>query len=330
MKWLLLIIAGLLLWPSQAQGRERLFGYCEDGHQTVLTANIPSTTFVQRSYPPCRITVYAAGTTNLINNLCSDNLGSCTALGNPFTSTTTGYWFFYPRNGRYDVKFDSVGIAGCPAGVQCIATPYTHGDYLACDPQDSSDPAPCGAGAISTAMTRRLAFWYAGVNNGSAAASFDLPTSNAMVVDFTTDATNGTVQGVLKAAKSSVAYFSFLLPSDFVAFTASTINFTTVDTTQNDTIIFQLATACSVPNTNTVDNPHPAYNALQNYSTATIGAGAVSGAQFSATIPTVTSTGCAAGNVLHIKLTRSGADTSTDTAVKLIGDFSLFYTGTIL
>jgi|SRR5579864_29565 len=146
----LLMLLALLVLASSVQAKERAFGYCEDGSQTVLTDGITSTTLVQRSYPPCRITVYNAGTV-VLATLCSDNLAICTPLGNPFNSTSTGYWFFYALNGRYDVHFDSVGVAGCPAGPQCISTPFTHGDYLLCDPVDTVNP--CGTGGGTGSVT---------------------------------------------------------------------------------------------------------------------------------------------------------------------------------
>lgn len=247
------------------------------------------------------------------NNACTPGVspiyGNSTGVGgtiqNPITADQNGVVNFWAAPGVYFVTAQAAGISlqGWWICIGCAG----------------------GGGGGGTALVRRLAFWYAGCNNTTAASSWDLPASSAMVPTCKTDGTNGTVQGTLNAAQSSIAYFTFELPSDFTSFTSATINFTTSDTTQNHTIIFQLATACSTPNNNTADTP--AYNTAQSFPTATIGSGGISGAQFAETLLGVTGTGCAAGSTLHVKLTRSGADTSTDTAVALTGNLQLFYNG---
>lgn len=101
---------------SMCQARQRAWGFCERGGQKVTTAGIPSTTNVQASYPQCNVTVYLTGTQTPAT-LFSDNSG--TALGNPFTANTLGYWFFYADDGRYDIQISGGGL---PA-------PFTFGDY---------------------------------------------------------------------------------------------------------------------------------------------------------------------------------------------------------
>lgn len=100
---------------------QRIFGYAQQGGNTVNTQGLVSTTDVQESFPGCTVTVYANGTTNL-STIYSDNLS--TPLSNPFTAGADGYWEFYAVNGRYDIKFSGLGIA----------TSFTWADIIAYDP----------------------------------------------------------------------------------------------------------------------------------------------------------------------------------------------------
>ena len=116
MKYVLLI--ALTVLPLQA--REKLQGWCQQGNQTVTTNGVASTTKVQRSYPSCTVTVYNSGTLTL-STIYSDNVG--TPKANPFTAASTGIWFFYASDGRYDVTFSGGGIT----------SPFTLGDYSLLD-----------------------------------------------------------------------------------------------------------------------------------------------------------------------------------------------------
>lgn len=91
-----------------AEARDRIFGWCEQGGQTVTTAGLSSTSTVQGSFPGCTVTVFDAGTVD-IASIFSDNVG--TGKANPFTADlTTGFWFFYADNSRYDVQLSGGGI----------------------------------------------------------------------------------------------------------------------------------------------------------------------------------------------------------------------------
>ncbi len=116
MRYLLLV--ALLALPLQA--REKLQGWCEQGGQTVTTSGVVSTTFVQRSYKSCTVTVYLSGTLTLAT-IYADN--SSTPKANPFTASALGLWFFYANDGRYDVSFSGGGIA----------SPFTLGDFSLLD-----------------------------------------------------------------------------------------------------------------------------------------------------------------------------------------------------
>lgn len=110
-----------LLATVSLHARQRAYGYCQQGGKVVVTSGISSVTLVQGSYPQCTLTVYLTGTLTLAT-LYADNSG--TPLGNPFTADSTGYWFFYADNGRYDVRASGGGIA----------IPFTWGDILLADP----------------------------------------------------------------------------------------------------------------------------------------------------------------------------------------------------
>lgn len=167
-----------------------------------------------------------------------------------------------------------------------------------------------------------LYFPFAGCNNATAAPSWDLPASSAAVAACKTDGTNNTVQAVLQFADNGLAYATFILPSDFVSFNTAYITFTTSDTTNGHTVIPSLAVACAQPGNNATDTP--AYNASQNFTTVSVGASAAANALYSTTLASVTSTGCQAGYVLHLKLSRA-TDTVTDTSVAYTGGLTLSY-----
>lgn len=172
-----------------------------------------------------------------------------------------------------------------------------------------------------------LYFPFAGCNGGGnsttgASASFDTPASSAAVASCKTDGTNNTVQGVLQFADASLAYNTFVLPSDFLSFNTAYLTLTTSDTTNGHTVIPTLAVACTQPGNNVTDTT--AYNAAQNFTTISIGASATANALYSTNLASVTSTGCVAGYVLHIKLSRA-TDTDTDTSVAYTGGLLLSY-----
>lgn len=118
MKRLLALCAFLLcaIVPSaRAQVNNRAWGYCAQGGVLPTVSGLQlqtpdgsATQKVMASYPGCTVTVYFSGTLSLAT-IFSDT--SNTPLANPFTAnSTTGYWFFYVANGRYDVQLSGAGI----------------------------------------------------------------------------------------------------------------------------------------------------------------------------------------------------------------------------
>jgi hypothetical protein len=111
----------LALLGAPLLANQRVSGNCELGGNVVVTQGLNATPKVQASYPGCTVTVYQTGTI-VLATIYSDNLN--TPLSNPFTANlTTGQWFWYAANGRYDVKLSGAGI-----------TTNTVGDILLSDP----------------------------------------------------------------------------------------------------------------------------------------------------------------------------------------------------
>ena len=189
-----------------------------------------------------------------------------------------------------------------------------------------------GIGGFANGMTntgnapiKRILLRMAGCNAGSFAPSFDIPSSGGMTSNCKTDGTNGTVQGVMYANQSQISYASLVIPDDWTSFKSAKIWFTTADATTGHTIIFNVASACTAPNGGNVDTP--AYNSANAFTTVTIGGGATANALYDTATSALSGTGCAAGDVLHLKFTRT-TDTSTDTAIQLTGDMEVAYNGT--
>lgn len=111
------LLAGLLLLalPPELEARERFFGYC-------ITDNTSITKNQRVHNKSCTIRVFDAGTANL-STIFSDNTG--TSKSNPFTAASTGFWFFYADDGRYDVQLS----LGDPA----IGSAFSWGDVLLTD-----------------------------------------------------------------------------------------------------------------------------------------------------------------------------------------------------
>ncbi len=105
----ILLALALVCLSVPAFAIERAQGWCERGGiRTVTSSGITSTGFFQASYPGCTVTIYLAGTVTAAT-IYSDS--SMTPKSNPFTASSTAYWFFYAADGNYDVQFSGAGIS---------------------------------------------------------------------------------------------------------------------------------------------------------------------------------------------------------------------------
>ena len=147
----LLTLVALLLLPLTIEGRERVSGWCEQGGNTVTVGGLTSTESVQQSFPSCVITVYDVGTLD-IADIFSDDSGTIKA--NPFTASSTGFWFFLANDARYDVRLSGGGIV----------TPFTIGDILLDDTKNdvttivsvASSATPTFDASLGTIFTNTL------------------------------------------------------------------------------------------------------------------------------------------------------------------------------
>lgn len=143
----------------------------------------------------------------------------------------------------------------------------------------------------------------AGCNNATAGSFWDLPTSTAAVPACVTG--TNTQKGVLDFADSGpfVAQNTLILPADFTGAIDARIIWTTSATSGNAK--WSLATICTDVAASATDDP--SFNTASTVTTAA--PGTANRVQTSA-ITGVTATGCSAGNLLHLKISRDGTDGS--------------------
>jgi hypothetical protein len=145
-----------------------------------------------------------------------------------------------------------------------------------------------------------------GCNNATASPNWDLPTTNAPTPNCLTgtNSQQGTADFDDTAARTMQT--SFLLPPGWTGSVDMDIDWLVTAGGGANTVKFTVATACSASGA-TFD---PAFNAANTITSGTVGANNV----INVTSQTaITMTGCAAGNVFHIKFGRDNTDTSTAT-----------------
>lgn len=170
-----------------------------------------------------------------------------------------------------------------------------------------------GTGNVLT-ITRRLWFPAAGCDGVTAGSVWDLPTTNAAIPACVTGA-NVTQKGVLNFTDGSnlSAQTSYKLPSTWTGTVDATILWLSA-TTSGD-VVWQLATICVADNES--DDP-AAFNTATLLTDTTKG---TANRLNSVSVSTVTVTGCAAGELMHIEIRRDSghvSDTMAGTA-RLVG-----------
>jgi hypothetical protein len=162
-------------------------------------------------------------------------------------------------------------------------------------------------------IPRRYWLPAAGCNNATAGAIWDLPATNPAVAACVTG--TNTQKGVLNFTDGTalVAQNHIKLPSTWTGTVDANIKWYTSVTSGN--VVWQLATIC-VADAETDD---PAFNTA---STVTDAAKGTTLQTNDAAITTVTVTGCAAGELMHLKITRDSghaSDTLSSATAVLIG-----------
>lgn len=158
------------------------------------------------SYTQGQVTVYNAGTLTL-STIYSDN--SSTPKANPFTSSTTGYFFFYSANGRYDVTFSGGGLSA----------PLTFGDVLLAD--------PFASGGAVTSFNGRTGAVVPAANDYTLAQISGFPASSSELQFFRRKANQGAT-AVYEFATEPVAVstsynFTQLAPAENISPTLRTM-----------------------------------------------------------------------------------------------------------
>lgn len=146
-------------------------------------------------------------------------------------------------------------------------------------------------------------------NNATASPMFDLPASSAPTANCLTG--SNTQQGTLDYSDSNLtAQTSFVLPGDWTGNIDADLYWLMTTGGGSNAVKWTIATACSA-SAATYDT---SFNSAQ---TITSNAGSNNNVVI-ATQTAITTTGCSAGNWLHIKIGRDSTDTQTGTA-RLIG-----------
>ncbi len=170
-----------------------------------------------------------------------------------------------------------------------------------------------GTGNLLT-IPRRLWLPAAGCDNATVGSVWDLPTSNP-AVPACAPGVNVLQRGVLDFANGGnlSAQISYLLPSTWVAPVDATVVWYSSTTSGN--VFWQLSTICVAD----AESTDPA--AFNTASTVTDATKGTLNQMNTAAITTVTVTGCAAGELMHIELRRDSghaSDTMAGTA-RLVG-----------
>jgi len=144
-------------------------------------------------------------------------------------------------------------------------------------------------------------FEAAGCNNATASPSWDLPTASAPTANCNTG--SNIQEGTLDFADGQSAQFKTPLPSDWTGAIDASIFF--FDSSTSGTVIWNIQTACSSTTGAATDDV--AFNTADAFNTITLST--PSNAQWVASKTGINITGCSAGNLLQVKISRA-----TDTA----------------
>lgn len=162
--------------------------------------------------------------------------------------------------------------------------------------------------------TEKVWLQAAGCNNATAASFWDLPTANAPTPTCVTG--SNTQKSYLDFPDADGAYsaqYELAVPSGWTGTLAAKIKWLSAITTGN--VFWQVSTIC-VADAETDD---PAFNTASSVADAAKG---TTNQTNDAAIASVTVTGCAAGELMHIKIMRDrtdGSDTLGASAARLVG-----------
>jgi len=248
------------------------------------------------------------GLLNTVSGPCGTSSGTITATGTPASGNLTKF-----SGGTSITNGDLSG--DCLTSGTLAITCSKLGGITGVDISSTQTLTnkTLDAEATGNVITTPSKIWLAaaGCNNATASPFWDLPTTTPAVAACVTG--TNIQKGVLDYADTAGGFSAqntFILPADFTgAIDARIIWFTTAITGNAK---WSLSTICAAVNATVTDDP--AFNAA---STVTTTAPGTTNWLQTSSITGVTITGCAAGQMLHVKLFRDGndaADTITATA----------------
>jgi hypothetical protein len=145
-------------------------------------------------------------------------------------------------------------------------------------------------------------FPMAGVNGTTASSIWDLPAANGCVAAVQVPATN-VIGGVLQCAVGQTAELNYVLENNWTGAIDASLVLAGGGSDTSGTIIPTIAIGCSPTNGTATDNPN--YNTADNMSTITLATAA--NRLWTSTKTGITTTGCIAGNLMHIKIGRASS-----------------------
>jgi hypothetical protein len=256
------------------------------------------------------IVISTAGDTGDVVGVCTGN----TSTGGSACGTTGSSEV--AQFGEFPIVFDNattqdhyVGIsptvdgdahdlgATCPPGQQII------GRVMVTGAAGTRNVLLFGPGTYcGTALVRNAAIPSAGCNNATPGAAWDLPTTNNPVADcYGTSYRFGALD--YDDTASETATFHFELPTGWTGAVDITLWAFSNSTTQS--FKATIATVCVATS---ADILNPTFNAAQ---TITVTSPGTANQAFNFTQTGVTTTGCAAGQMMIVKVGRDNSDTST-------------------
>jgi hypothetical protein len=269
---------GVLTWTTPAgSGTVTATGGALTANAVVLGAGTTDTKVVAG--------VTTNGTAQLVLGVNTTTLGSVKMFG-----STSG-----------DATISPNVVAGTATALTLPATSDTLSGKATVDVFTNKTYDVEGTGNVFTSIHKTY-FAAAGCNNTTAASFWDLPTATPAAAACVTG--TNTQKGVLDFADTSggfSAQTNMLLPADWSGTVDAKIIWSTTATTGNAK--WSLSTICTA--TDATETDDAAFNTASTVTTAA--PGTASRIQTSS-ITTVTVTGCAAGEYMHLKIFRDGND----------------------
>ncbi len=238
------------------------------------------------------------------------NLGAGTVTITPTTSTINGGATLTLATNEGATIFSN---GANYSAIKTFSTAGLGGGTVTASSTDTFTNKTYDAEGSGNTLTQTFKIWFAaaGCANTTAASFWDLPTSTPAVAACVTG--TNTQKGVLQFADTSGGFSAqtgYLLPADWSGNVDANIIWRTSATSGNAK--FSLSTICTAVNASETDDP-----AFNTASTVTTAAPGTANRLQTSSVTSLTVTGCAAGELLHLKLFRDGNDGSDTLSASL-------------